>query len=179
MNFAAIDFSMTSPAITVGTSKDFSKCKTFFYTTKKTLEGKYPNNIYGFLAPPHTHEMERFDNISEWIMSIIRTFKVTDVCIEDYAFAAKGRVFHIAENTGLLKWKLWKAGVKYTSAPPTTVKKYFTGKGNAKKDMMHACFYEQTGVNIAEMFEQKEDSNPVSDIVDSYAMICYGIDNIF
>lgn len=178
--YCGIDYSMTSPSLTVGPSKDFSKCKSFFYTTKKKHEGKFGTNIYGMMAPPYEHEMERFHNISEWAMAILTKFNVTEVCIEGYSMgSSNGRVFNIAENTGLIKWKMWNSGIKYHSAPPTTVKKYFTGKGNAKKDFMHLCFLERTGVNIADIFGQKEDSNPVSDIVDSHAMLCYGIDNHF
>lgn len=177
MMYAGIDYSLSCPAITIGPSKDFGKCKSFYYTNKKKLEGKFDHGIFGMLALPYEHEMERIENISEWAMSILKKFKVSDACIEDYSFGSKGRVFHIAENAGLLKWKMWKAGIKYNSVPPTSAKKYFTGKGNSGKDVMHQSFVKETGVDISFIFGLKEDSNPVSDIVDSYAMLCYGIDN--
>ena len=179
MNYAGIDYSLSCPSITISSGADFSKCKTFFYTSKKKLEGKFDHNIYGMIAHPYEHEMERIDHISEWALSVLKKFKVTEVCLEDYAFAAKGRVFHIAENGGLLKWKMWKNNIKYHSVPPTTVKKFYTGKGNAGKDSMHQSFYERTGVKITEVFDLSETDNPVSDIVDSHAMLCYGIEHLF
>jgi Holliday junction resolvasome RuvABC endonuclease subunit len=177
--YAGIDYSMSSPSITVGPSKDFKKCKTFFYTSKKKLEGVHQHHIYGILVQPYEHEMERFSNITEWAMSILRQFKVTEVCIENYSMGSKGKVFHIAENTGLLKYTMWKNNIKYYTPAPTSVKKQFCGKGNAGKDIMHEAFVEQTKIDLTEVFHQKADSNPVSDIVDSYAMLCYGIDNYF
>ena len=59
------------------------------------------------------------------------------VALEDYAFAAKGRVFHIAENTGILKYKLFQQGIPLETISPSAVKKNATGKGNADKEMMY------------------------------------------
>jgi len=178
--FAGIDYSMTSPAICVGSKLDFDSCKIFYYTTKIKLQGKTGTNIYGMMAPPYEHEMERYHNITEWAMSILLKFKVTEVCLEGYSMGSNGsRVFNIGENTGILKHTLWSKGIKYSTPAPTQVKKHFTGKGNANKDAMHQCFLDKTCVNIAELFGQKTDSNPVSDIVDSYAMFDYGMTNSF
>lgn len=176
MMYAGIDFSMTCPAITVGTSSDFKKCKSFYYTDKAKFQGAMGHDIYGMQMIPYEHEMERFHNISEWAMSIMKKFKVTDVCLEGYSMGSKGNVFNIGENTGILKYNLWKAGIKYQTPAPTQVKKYFTGKGNANKLSMHEAFEEKTGISIADLFDLAADKNPVSDVVDSYAMLCYGVD---
>lgn len=179
MMLAGIDYSMTCPAITVGNSKDFSKCKTFYYKQKKKKEANtisHSNEIYGMHIDNYACVEERFDNISEWAMAIFRRFKVTAVCIEGYAFCGRGAVFDIGENTGLLKHKMWKNDIKYFIAPPKTIKKYFSGSGNASKEMMHEAFKEKTGVDVSEIFKAKPDKSPISDIVDSYAILCYGID---
>ena len=126
---------------------------------------------------PYEHEQERFYNISEWAMSILERFKVTYVCLEGYSMGQKGTVFNIGENTGLLKQKMWQKNIKYCTPAPTAVKKYFTGKGNAKKEQMYECFLEMTGVDLVKILNQTPNKNPISDIVDSYAMLCYGIDN--
>src|SRR5690554_4155496 len=142
MYFAGIDFSMSCPAITVGPSTDFKKCKSFFYSADKKLQVKYPHNIYGFIVSPYESQEERFDNLSEWAITILNQFKVTHVCLEGYAFGAKGTVFEIGENTGVLKHKMWKNNIKFITVPPMTVKKYFTGKGNSNKIAMHESFVE-------------------------------------
>ena len=46
----------------------------------------------------------------------------------------------IAENTGLLKHKLYKIKVPTKPVPPTVIKKYATGKGNANKELMYEAF---------------------------------------
>lgn len=88
-----------------------------------------------------------------------------------------GLVLNIAENGGLLKHKLWKAGIQFINPAPTSVKKFFTGKGNSNKIAMHDAFVEKTGKDISLLIESKKDGNPVSDIVDSYAMYLYGREN--
>ena len=90
--------------------------------------------------------------------------------MENYAYGATGRVFNIAENTGILKKQLREAGFKYTVIPPTVIKKYATGKGNASKDLMYETFLSETQVDLQSQLSPKSTkiSNPVSDIVDSY-----------
>ena len=39
--------------------------------------------------------------------------RVETVFLEDYAYAATGRVFHIAENAGILKYKLKNFKTQY------------------------------------------------------------------
>lgn len=173
-----IDYSMTSPAITVGSSTNFDKCKSFFYTDKKKLEGKFGDNVYGMMKQPYESEIERYNLISEWTMSIIKKFNVQEVCLEGYAMGASGsRIFNIAENTGLLKYKLWYNGISFQTPSPSTVKKLFSGKGNSNKQAMYDSFLERTKVDLSEIMGTKSDKNPISDVVDSYAMLCYHLES--
>jgi len=182
MNFAGIDYSMSCPAITVGPTKDFKKCKTFYFTKDNKFVGSFCHDIYGMQQLPYSSPEERFDNISEWAISILKKFKVTHVCLEGYSMGSKGNITGIAENGGLLKHKMWKNKIEFVTPAPTQIKKYFCGKGNANKEVMYDSFVEKTKVNICEEIEYNKqpakDSNPISDIVDSYAMLCYAIDNM-
>jgi len=54
---------------------------------------------------------------------------------------------------------------------PSTVKKTFSGNGRATKDIMHEAFLEKTGVSLSNIIGKKPKDSPVSDLVDSYAMI--------
>lgn len=176
---AGIDFSMTCPGITVGRNKKFNESHSFFLSSKSKLEGKYDSNIIGMKSPnSFSSDMERFDYISDWAIAIVKRFKVFDIMLEDYAMGAKGKVFHIAENTGILKYKLWDNGIQVHTVPPTTAKKYFSGKGNASKEDMYDAFYQNTNVNLEEIMNVQSKDSPISDVVDSYAMMCYGHDNI-
>ena len=93
---------------------------------------------------------------------------------------SKGRVFNIAENTGVLKYKLWQSRIPVTITPPTTIKKFATGKGNADKFAMYEAFKKETKVDLRkEISPNKKDvGNPVSDIIDSY-YICKHLHSTF
>jgi Holliday junction resolvasome RuvABC endonuclease subunit len=106
--------------------------------------------------------------LAEWSLQWISAAGCSRVAIEGYAFGAVGRVFQIAENCGLLKYKLWKQGIPYSVPAPTEIKKFATGKGNANKDMMLDSFKEETGVDIRVKLDIIKGYNPISDIVDAY-----------
>lgn len=129
---------------------------------------------YGHAYPDWTAEEERHDKLSEWALGFCKDADL--VVIEDYAMGAKGRVFHIGENAGLLKWKLWQAGVKFTKVSPTLLKKFAAGKGNADKDRMHQAFLERFGIDLKATMtpDASKVGNPVSDIVDAIFLCLYG-----
>jgi hypothetical protein len=111
-------------------------------------------------------------------MTIIRQNQVEVIFIEDYAFAANGRITDIAECVGVLKHKIYHQGMLCVPVTPSSVKKFATGKGNAKKfDMLDAfekeCstdFYTEIGVERSE----KDIPSPIQDLVDSYWVARYG-----
>ena len=93
--------------------------------------------------------------------------------IEDYSYGSTGRVFHIAENLGLLKYKLkMECGWDYTLLPPSVIKKFATDKGNANKELMLEAFEKDTGVNLEVLFDTKSKS-PISDVADAYFICKY------
>tara|TARA_R100000458_G_C8113716_1_gene135449 strand:+ start:56 stop:412 length:357 start_codon:yes stop_codon:yes gene_type:complete len=102
------------------------------------------------------------------------------IAIEGYSMGSKGKVFHIAENTGVLKYKIYNSGIPLEVIPPTTVKKFATGKGNADKLKMHKTFINDVGVDLREKItpDKTKISNPVSDIVDSYYICKFLYDKI-
>lgn len=62
------------------------------------------------------------------------------VAIEGYAMGAKGRVFHIGEWGGVARLALmqrWECAV--VTMPPSNLKSFATGKGNAPKEFMIAA----------------------------------------
>ena len=96
--------------------------------------------------------------------------------IEDYSFGSTGRVFHIAENCGLLKYKLWEIGLRFTTIAPSAIKKFATGKGNADKQKMYDAFVAETGQNLIQFYSKSGTlTSPVTDIVDSYYIAKYGM----
>ena len=172
MKVAGIDYSMTCPAITVididnvNDEVTYEKCNFYYYTDKKKFD-LIIKPIHGKLQTFYSSQMERFNLISEWVMPIIRD--CVYIGIEDYSMGSKGKVFHIAENTGIIKHKMWRAGLKVEAFPPSIIKKFATGKGNADKFKMEEKFIEETGVNFKKIIEQTEKQwSPSGDLIDSY-----------
>lgn len=127
------------------------------------------------MMPLWDSEEERFDIISDWAMAVLSKYNVTMLCLEGYSMgSSKGRVFNIAENIGLFKHKLHKSEIPFITPAPTAVKKHFTGKGNANKDLMYEALLDKgLETDVEKLLNCKSKDSPVSDIVDSYAMVSY------
>lgn len=172
MVIAGIDYSMTCPSICVYNGSldkfSFNLCKFYFLTDRKKYSNTFLKNIKGEEFAYYSGDYMRFDTISDWAIKYLRG--IEQICIEDYAFGAKGKIFHIAENTGILKYKIFQAQIPLEVASPSAVKKLATGKGNATKEDMHSAFYRETGIDlIFNITPGRTDCiSPVSDIVDSY-----------
>ena len=179
-----IDYSLNSPAICIaGDNFDFDKCSFHFLTSKKKHIGKFGKNIFGYEIKEYTSNIERFNNISLWALDIIHKYKprqqTAQVFIEGYSFGSKGQaVFQIAENCGLLKYKLHMSpSILYDTIVPSVVKKYASGKGNADKQLMYDSFTKHTKVDLIKMFDMGKLNNPVTDIIDSYYIAKVGNEN--
>ena len=194
MIIAGIDYSLGCPAICVQGKDDdlFIDYQGYFVYNAKYRKthrhGKFL--IIGTVQRDYACEEERYDWLADWATSILEVHNVTDVYLEDYSYGSKGKVFHIGENTGILKHYLWKyaredysngkpnriAGLKVHLVAPTAAKKFATGKGNASKWDMHDQFVKDTGIDLSkEMIPDKENaSSPVNDFVDAYFILKYG-----
>ena len=171
---AGVDYSLTSPAICVWKSEDdrifdFDSCDVYYLETasrqRTTTHGIL--NLHSEIYPEWETEEQRHDLLSDWAMSILQG---CEVFIEGYAFATSGKshVRSVAENTGLLKHKLYKNNLHPHIVTPTEIKKWATGKGNASKTDMYNAFVDQTGVELKDILECEPESNPLSDVVDAF-----------
>ena len=170
---AGIDYSMRSPCICVfvGTQKEsfsFDRCTFYYLTDTKKYANFFLNNIHGENFQEWNEDFERYKSIADW--AIDRLMGCDQIAIEGYSMGSKGKVFHIAENTGVLKYKIYNLGIPLEVVPPTTVKKFATGRGNADKELMHRYFKDDTEVDLKTAITPNKSSisNPVSDIVDSF-----------
>lgn len=87
----------------------------------------------------------------------------TTVYVEDYAFAAKGQVFNIAELSGIIKYRLWCDSYNFLRVPPTSLKKFTTATGTAPKELMMKEVYKRYNVDF-------NDNN----VADAYALARMG-----
>ena len=183
MILAGIDYSMRSPSICIftGTEKEaftFERCKFHFLTDRKKYADFFLKNIHGSRFQDWNTEYQRYKSIADWAMDVLEG--CDHIAIEGYSYGSKGKVFHIAENTGVLKYKIHLTGVPLEVVPPTTIKKFATGKGNADKTTMHKFFKNDAGVDLKEEItpDKATVDNPVSDIVDSYYVCKYLHDKV-
>ena len=177
-----IDYSLNSPAICIADDNfDFNKCSFHFLTSKKKHIGKFGKNIFGYEIKDYNTPIERFSNISTWALDIIHKHKsnTAKVFIEGYSFGSKGQaVFQIAENCGILKYRLQMSpSMLYDTIVPSVVKKYASGKGNADKQLMYDSFKDHTKKDLMKMFDMGKLNNPVTDIIDSYYIAKVGNEN--
>jgi Holliday junction resolvasome RuvABC endonuclease subunit len=175
MVIAAFDYSLTCPCLCLATSDKWVDAKFWFLSDVKKnqtefLQGRIKGKAHGLWKT----DEERHHNISEHFLNIVRSNcpAGTPVVIEDYSMGSKGRVFNLAENTGLMKHKLWTHDYPITKVAPTSLKKFATGKGNAKKEQMWDAFFTMTGETLESV--GKKGGNPTSDIIDSWFLVRYG-----
>jgi hypothetical protein len=173
MVIAGIDYSLCGPAVCLfranSTGKfSYSGCSFYFLTDNKRQSEIRTLNIFGERLSDWNNDQHRYETIADWAMDIV--MGCAHVALEGYAYSASGKVFHIAENTGILKYKLYQLSIPVTIIPPTEVKKFATGKGNADKNAMYDSWLKETGVDLKGLLTPKrqESVSPVSDIVDSY-----------
>lgn len=179
MIVAGIDYSMTSPAICIWDDEtDFAlkNMKFFSYNSgPKKCNGNWEIPGGGSISvvphEPWVTPVQRYDQVSRWALDILTSHGVTKVAIEGYSMgSSSGLVFNIAENCGLLKYKLTKAGIPFDTPSPGAVKKSFHGKGNANKEAMCEAFYEKMGARFCDILNIKPYGAPENDLVDSCAI---------
>ena len=156
-----IDYSITSPAFTI---YDGSTFNTFYLVARDrdlVLGRETSETLNPKLYPKYSTDMERYSRLASWVCDELMWQHRPYCAIENYAYAATGRVFNIGENTGILKYKLHQNRLMYETVTPQIVKKFATGKGNAKKVDMAEAFTKETGLDLTGIKQW-------SDISDSY-----------
>jgi len=189
---AGIDYSLTSPAICVYKEEndhghfDFDRCMLYYLSNNEKQQQLSArcgvSNIIAERYPEWNCEEERHEKLASWAYRIVQG--CDEVYLEGYAFAtaAQAGVRSIAENTGLLKNKMWKNKVPFKSFPPTVIKKFATGKGNANKEVMYEAFIGEalTPTDLKELLTPKATKvkNPISDLVDAYFIAKCGVEGV-
>ena len=170
---AGIDWSMTSPGITLGDTSacSFSDVSLHGFIKHKKQFSSLPN-VNLSLYPLTTNNEDRFWALTSWAIDILKAHQVEQVFMEGYAYGATGKLAEIGENTGVLKHYLKKEGIQFHVFAPSEIKKFATTKGNANKSLMEECFRKETGICLSTSLGEKYDPSklpaPVTDLIDSY-----------
>ena len=179
-----VDYSMSCPCLCVLAEDASFANSQFFFLTSRKRDVSISGNIRSELHIPYSTEEERFDHISNSMVQFLQVNTQLDqleVYIEDYSMGSKGRVFSIAENTGLFKHKLHRLEIDMHLLAPTVIKKFATGKGNADKQKMYAAFLARGCPSLDHFLGRTwvtgdPVGSPVSDIVDAYFIALFGAD---
>lgn len=134
-------------------------------------------NILGIEHKEHNNPIERFENLSNFVLDIVKQYEDPKIFIEGYSFGSKGQaVFQIAENGGILKYRLKE--YDYKILVPSVIKKFATGKGNADKQKMYEQFTKDTETNLLKVFDIPTLNNPVTDVIDAFYIAKTGYESI-
>jgi len=85
-------------------------------------------------------EMPRYMKILDEIDKICKKVNPHVVIMEDYSFGSRGRsIYQYGELVGIIKQYFHINNLKCITIPPSSLKKFVTGKGNASKEDMCAA----------------------------------------
>lgn len=86
----------------------------------------------------------RFIEIAKTVMNYVTKNDV--ICIEGFSYGSRGAAVSVQYGIGwILRSELLQAGFSYYEVPPSSVKKFATGRGNVKKDEMVLPIYKRWG----------------------------------
>ena len=118
------------------------------------------------VSTPKEENTPRLLKICLTIMEIINRHKPNLAILEGPAFGVSKTIsiFQLGELAGMTKEKLFIQNIPFRIVPPTVLKKFITGKGNAPKDIVMLKIYKKYGIEF-------EDNN----LADAYALARYGV----
>ena len=131
------------------------------WTNRITLQARNPSALCYYEAPKGStliNRAFRVNMIADWLIAKFISFKPSVVAFEDYAFGAKSvGATDIHELVGMFKRLLWIKKIPYRLYPIKTVKKAWTGNGNATKDAMVAACLEHLSYSFEDYGSAGED----------------------
>lgn len=173
MTIIGIDYSMNGPSICV-LGPSFKESLFYYASTKKKSVFTHKNFFGHQISKDYVNNIARYETLANWAVDAIGgcAIDTPKIAIEGYAFGASaGLLANIAENGGMLKYMIYKKwGLTPEIVSPSQLKKWWSGKGNAKKEDMAQALLEREGVDIRLEMMLDTFESPVSDVVDSYAL---------
>lgn len=101
---------------------------------------------YGVLEPDTTAELPRLIWIRQRIMA--RVTLRTLIVLEGFAFARPQYAHQLGGLGYAVRLALYEAGAPFLIIPPATAKKFVSGKGNCKKDVVLKAVYQRFGIDL-------------------------------
>ncbi len=100
--------------------------------------------------------------VHEWLLDLEKHDQPIRCAVEGYSMGSKNGREMAGELGGQVRLALWLRGIPFRDVPPTTLKAFVTGKGNADKEVMLREVYKRWGYDA-------DDNNDC----DAYALARY------
>lgn len=101
--------------------------------------------------------------VAETVLGWVKQFSPDLVTIESYAMHGT-QIVQAVELGTIIRFFMSRTGISYLDVPPTSLKKFVTGKGNAKKDLV-----------IKEVFKRFDYDTDTDDLADAYGLAALGL----
>ncbi len=98
-----------------------------------------------YTAQRHAGNIARGDAIYSQVIAPILTAKPDEIIIEGYGYGNAHTLVTLVEIGTIIRYELHKHGLQYRDIPPTSMKKFVTGKGNAPKDSVMKEVFKRWG----------------------------------
>lgn len=116
---------------------------------KMDWDGNYEHKSLGESGITKLVGMDRAEKLEDMARSIAKYLNCDMVAIEGYSFGSRGRAtINLGELGGLIRFYLNRYRTPFIEVPPTALKKWVTGKGNADKTKMAMALYKAYGVEF-------------------------------
>ncbi len=96
--------------------------------------------------------IDRIKYIRDSVAQALDMYEPTLVAYEGYALGFRGKsniIFDLGELGGVLKLLILERGIDILLIPPTSLKLFATGKGNADKEQVSVALREELGVSFS------------------------------
>jgi len=128
------------------------------------LEGNTITTVTAFQFDTRKKDMERLGAIGKEVLRMLEKYHPDEVWLEGYSFGSKFNHEIMYSIGTVIRYFLWQSGYEWNILPPPRLKKFATGKGTGKKDLVMKQIYKYWG------FDTDNDN-----IADAYALALYGI----
>ena len=110
---------------------------------------------------------QRYEKIMTELSFVWKIVRLHGIYIEGLSFGSRGQsMLELAGLHYLIRFHMHTLEVPYRVIPPSTLKKFITGKGNAKKEMMLLHCFKKFNVEYSE-----------NNMCDAYCLARYALDN--
>lgn len=92
---------------------------------------------------PEDNRFSRFSRYAQSVSNSVDAYDVDLVVIEGYSFGGKFNNSLQYELGACIRMRLYEDNTLFVEVAPTSLKKFVTGKGNAKKDLMLLGVYKR------------------------------------